>query len=123
MIKRIFIALWSGTACILLGTVLTDHQAFLGSLIGYWVGFGYTLWSHRETLRSSELDIQTAIKRVRRSFIKRLGVVTLIVVAVARFQESWLPSLALGVAIGMIVSFIIVAIHQISGERGDKKSA
>lgn len=122
MIKRSFIALWSGTAFILLGTALTDHPAFLGSLLGYWVGFGNTLWFHRETLRSSVLDIRSAIKRMRWSFVKRLGVITLIVVAVARYQASWLPSLALGIATGMIVSLIIVAIHQISSERGDKKS-
>lgn len=123
MIKRSFIALWSGTACILLGTAITNHPAFLGSLLGYWVGFGYTLWFHRETLRSSELDIRSAIKRMRLNFLMRLGAITLVVVAVARFQRSWLSSLAIGIAVGVIVSFIIVAIHQITNERGYKKGA
>lgn len=123
MIKSSFIALLSGTACILLGVALTGHQAFLGSLIGYWVGFGYTVWIHLETQRSSELDIHSALIRMRRSLMARLGMVTLVVVIIARFQLSWLFSLALGIATGVIVSFITVAIHKLHGERGDKRSA
>jgi hypothetical protein len=49
--------------------------------------------------------------------------VTLVVVAVARFQRSWLFSLAVGIVTGVIISFIIVAINKINGERGDKRSA
>jgi len=123
MIKSSFIALFSGTACILLGIALTGYQTFFGGLVGYWVGFGYTVWIYRETQRSSELDIQTALIRMRRSLMARLGVVTLVVVIVARVQSKWLLSLALGIATGVIVSFITVAIHKLHGERGDKRSA
>lgn len=123
MIKSSLIALWSGTACILLGIAVTGHQSYLGSLVGYWVGFIYTLWIHRETQRSSELDIRSALIRMRRSLVARLGMVTLVIVAVARFQSSWLFSLAIGIATGVVLSFIIVAINKINGERGDKRSA
>ncbi|HBV86718.1 hypothetical protein [Desulfosporosinus sp.] len=123
MIRSSFIALFSGTACILLGIAFTGEQAFFGSLLGYWVGFGYTLWFYREVLNSTELDIQSAIKRMRKNLMNRLGMVTLIVVAVARFQPSWLFSLALGIVTGVIISFIIVAIQKNYGERGDKRSA
>ena len=123
MNKSTFIALSSGTACIFLLIALTGYQAFLGSLIGYWVGFGYTVWIYRETQRSSELDIHTALVRVRRGLMARLGMVTLVVAIVARFQSTWLLSLALGIATGVIVSFITVAIHKLHGERGDKRSA
>jgi len=122
MIRSSFIALWVGTACILLGIALTGQRTFLGSLVGYLVGFAYTEWIRRETLRSSELDVNSALKRMRRNLVSRLGMVTLVVVAVARFQTSWLLSLAIGIAIGVIVSFITVAIHNIHGERGDKRS-
>ncbi|HEY8911244.1 MAG TPA: hypothetical protein VIM51_13345 [Desulfosporosinus sp.] len=122
MIKSSYIALWSGTACLLLGIALTGRQTLLGSLVGYWVGFVYTEWIRRETQRSSELDVNSALKRMRRNLVSRLGMVTLVVVAVARFQVGWLLSLALGIAIGVIVSFITVAIHKINGERGDKRS-
>ena len=121
MIKSSLIALWIGTSCILLGIAVTDHPNFYGGLIGYWVGFGYTEWIHHDTLASSELDIRSAIIRMRRSLISRLGMVTVVVAAVARFRDSWLFSLATGIAVGVIVSFITVAIHRIHGERGDKK--
>jgi len=123
MIKSSYVALLSGTACTLLGVALTGNQAFLGGLIGYWVGFGYTLWIYLEIQRCSVLDIHLALIRMRRIFMARLGMVTLVVVLVARFRSNWLFSLALGIATGVIVSFITVAIHKLHGERGDKRSA
>lgn len=123
MIKSSIIALWSGTACILLGIAISGQYSYLGSLVGYWVGFGYIIWIHRETHRSSELEIRSALNRMRRGLMARLGMVTLVVVAVARFQTSWLISLAIGIAAGVIISFTIVAIHETNGERGDKRSA
>lgn len=123
MIKSSFIALLSGTSCILLVIAVTGRDSILGSLLGYWVGFAYTLWFHRETQLSSELDIRSALKRMRRNLMSRLGMVTLVIVAVARFQKSWLFSLAIGIVTGVIISFIIVAIQKYYGERGDKRSA
>ena len=122
MIRSSLITLWSGTACILLGIAATGYQNLLGSLIGYWTGFGYTMWVYRDTQISSELDIRSALSRMRRSFFSRLGMVTLVVIVVDRFQKSWLLSLAFGIAVGLIVSFITVAIQRIHGERGEEKS-
>ncbi|AFM43467.1 hypothetical protein Desaci_4632 [Desulfosporosinus acidiphilus SJ4] len=122
MIRSSVVAFWGGTACFLLGFAVLGHQAFLGSLIGYWTGFSYTIWVYRDTLKSSELDVGTAIRRMRRNFFSRLGVVTLIVAAVGRFHRSWLPSLALGIAVGLIISFITVAIQRIHLERGEEKN-
>ncbi|AFQ46367.1 hypothetical protein [Desulfosporosinus meridiei] len=123
MIRSSFIALLSGTACILFSIALTGKQALFGSLLGYWAGFGYTLWFYKEVLLSSEMDIQSAIKRMRRNLIARLGMITLIIVFIARFQAGWLFSLALGIVTGVIISFIIVAMQKNYGERGDKRSA
>lgn len=122
MIRSSYIALWAGTACILLGMAVTGQQNLLGSLIGYWAGFGNALWVYRDTVISSELDINSALRRMRLSFFSRLGMITLVVTAVARFQKQWLLYLALGIAVGVIVSFITVAIHRMRGERGEKKS-
>ncbi|MGI6119951.1 MAG: hypothetical protein ACOYIB_05200 [Desulfosporosinus sp.] len=123
MIKSSFVALWSGTACILLVIAISGQQSYLGSLIGYWVGFGYVLWIHRDTQRSSEVDIRSALRTMRRSLLSRLGVVTLVVVAVGRFQASWLYSLAIGIVAGVFLSLIVVAMKKLHGERGDKRSA
>jgi hypothetical protein len=122
MIRSSLIAFWTGTACILLGLAATGYQNLLGSIIGYWTGFGYTVWVYYDTLVSSELDTRSAISRMRRGFFSRLGMVTLVVIAVYRFQKSWLLTLALGIAVGLIVSFITVAIQRIYGERGEEKS-
>lgn len=122
MIRSSLIAFWGGTACILFGLAVTGFQNLLGSLIGYWAGFGYTVWVYHDTQVSSELNIRPAIRRMRRGFFSRLGMVTLVVTAVARFQKSWLLYLAIGIAVGLIVSFITVAIQRINGERGEKKS-
>ncbi|KLU67060.1 hypothetical protein DEAC_c09940 [Desulfosporosinus acididurans] len=116
------VAFWGVTACLLLGFAVTGYQGFLGSLVGYWAGFGYTIWVYRDTLISSELDIHNAIRHMRRNFLSRLGVVTLIVAAVGRFQRGWLPGLALGIAVGLIISFITVAIQRNHLERGEEKN-
>lgn len=123
MIKSSIIALWSGTACILLGIAISGRQSYLGSLVGYWVGFAYIIWINLETHRSADLEIRTALSRMRRGLMARLGMITLVFVAVYRFQASWLFSLAVGIACGVIVSFITAAIQTIRGERGDKRSA
>ena len=123
MIKSSIIALLSGTACILLGIAISGRQSYLGSLVGYWVGFGYIIWVYSATQRGSELEIHLALKRMRWNLVARFGMVTLAVVLVARFQASWLFSLAIGIVIGVIASFITVAIHILHGERGDKRSA
>ena len=121
MIRSSFRGLLSGTACILLAIAVTGHQIFLGSLIGYWVGFAYTLWFQREALRIAELDTRSALRRMNRSLMARLGMITLVVVAVARFHRSWLYSLTFGIVAGVLISFIIVAIQQKNQrERGDK---
>ena len=121
MIRSSLRALLSGSACILFVIAVTGRQMFLGGLIGYWVGFVYTLWFHRESLRIADMDLRSAHKRMRKSLSARLGMVTLVVVAVARFQASWLYSLALGIVAGVFISFIIVAIQQKNlRERGDK---
>jgi membrane protein YqaA with SNARE-associated domain len=123
MVKKNLIAFWSGTACILLGVSISGQQSYYGGLLGFWVGYGYVIWLQLVSKRSSGLDIHAAIKRMRRSLLVRLGVVALVVAAVARFQPSWLFSLAIGIAAGVVLAFIIVAIIMIKGERGDKKSA
>ncbi len=123
MVKKNLLAFGIGTVCIFLGIVISGQHSYYGGLLGFWVGYGYVIWVQLTSKRSSGLDIHAAIKKMRRSIMARLGVVVLVVVAVARFQPSWLFSLALGIAAGVVLSFIIVAIIMINAERGDKKSA
>lgn len=115
-----FIMLMAGSALILIGVNFLGNQALYGALIGYWVGFVYTEWIYRETVRSSRMELKQALRRVRWGTLGRFGAVTIIVIAVARFHKDWLFFMAVGIAIGMILSIITVAIHMIRNEGGDK---
>lgn len=115
MTKSNFITLLLGTSALLLGVAYTGKANLLGALLGYWLGFAYTEWLHRDTLRSVDEEVFVAIKRMRRSFFARLGMITLVVVAVWRFRADWLFTLALGIALGLVVS-LFLGLKQITKE-------
>lgn len=103
--KRIFLLL--GTSGLFFAMALTHNNSFLGAILGYWTGFLYTQWLHKNTRSNINLEITMAIRRMRRSFFARLGFVTLVVAVVGRYQESWLFSLAIGIALGLAVSLVL----------------
>lgn len=113
--KRIFLLL--GTSGLFLAMGLTHNNSFLGAILGYWTGFSYTQLLYKNTQSSIKFEISSAIRRMRRSFFARLGFVTLVVAAVGRYQEGWLFSLAMGLALGLVVS-LILGIKEIV-ERGE----
>ncbi len=116
MTKSSFITLLIGTSTLLLGVAFTGKTNLFGALLGYWLGFAYTEWLRRDTLRSVEEEVSTAIKRMRRSFSARLGMITLVVAAVWRFRADWLFTLALGIALGLVIS-LFVGLKQITKSR------
>lgn len=113
MTKTNGISLLVGTSAIFIAIALTGESNLLGAVLGYWIGFLYTNWLHRDTLRSVDNDVFTAIKRMRRSFFARLGMITFVVAAVGRYQSNWLFTLALGIALGLVVS-LFVGVKQIA---------
>lgn len=119
MTKSKFVFLLLGTSGLLLAMGLTHNNSLLGAVLGYWTGFLYTQWLYKDTQNSAELEVSIAIRRMRRSFFKRLGFVTLVVAVVGRYQESWLLSLALGFALGLVVSLIIGIKEYVVAERGE----
>ncbi|WP_425805973.1 hypothetical protein ACHOLT_04165 [Desulfitobacterium sp. Sab5] len=115
--KTVFLLL--GTSVLFFAVVLTRNNSLIGAVLGYWIGFLYTQWLHRDAQSSIKLDTSEAVRRLRRSFVKRLGFVTLTVVIVGRFFKGWLFSLALGIALGLLVSLILGVIEFIKKERGE----
>lgn len=107
MTKNNLIPLLLGTSMLLLAISFTGKTTLLGALLGYWIGFAYTQWLHRDTLRSVDDDVFTALKRMRRSLFARLGMITLVVAAVGRFRTDWLFTLAIGIALGFVVSLFV----------------
>lgn len=91
---------------------LTGKTFLYGALLGYVLSFVNILWLHRDTLRNVDVETLIAVQRMRRSFFARLGMITLVVVAVERYQSEWLLPLALGIALGLVV-FLIASIKDI----------
>lgn len=118
MTKSDLILLLAGTSFVFMAVAVTGNSNFLGALLGYGLGYLLTIWLYRDTLRSVDDEVVVAIKRMRRSFFARLGMITLVVVAVGRFQEAWLPSLALGIALGLVVSLIVSMKQILSSRKG-----
>lgn len=113
MKKNNAIPLLIGTSLLLLGIAVTGQTRLLGALLGYWSGFVYTQWLHRDTLRSVDDEVFSGIKRMRRSYFARLGMITLVVAAVGRYRTDWLFTLAIGIALGLVV-FLFISVKQIA---------
>jgi len=112
------VALWGGTAIGFVATGLTMSWAFLGAILGYWLGFVNTLWLYRDTVSGMELDTLTALQKMRRSFFARLGLMVLVVALIGRFHAEWLLFLALGIAAGLIVSLELMIGHLLKQGKG-----
>lgn len=113
--KVIFLAI---TCLLLLGITTTGHRTWFGILLGYWMGYYNSEWLYRDILISTELDVYSAIRRMRRSFFVRLGIITFVVVGVARLQRAWLPNLAIGIAVGILISLIFMVRRHILSRKG-----
>lgn len=112
------LAFWGVTAALFVIVATSGRQDFLGAILGYWLGFLNTAWLRRETLRSVDLDIYQSVARMRRNFFARLGVITIFVVAVGRWERAWLPDLAFGIAGGLLVSMIFYIRRQFVKGKG-----
>ncbi|MFZ3371592.1 MAG: ATP synthase subunit I [Desulfitobacteriaceae bacterium] len=106
------------TSLVLLGITMTGNRTWFGVLLGYWLGYYNSEWLYRDVLISTEMDVYSAIRRLRRSFFVRLGIITFVVVGVARLQRAWLPSLAIGIAVGIPLSLIFMVRRQIMSGKG-----
>lgn len=109
--------LYGGTVCVLLAITLTGNRSWLGALIGYWLGFFNSEFLYRDTDHSVQGNLPEALKRMRRSFLVRLSILSLIVVGIALVQRAWLPSLVVGIAVGIPVSLILIMWrHSLNGK-------
>lgn len=119
MTKNNSMPLLMGTAMLFLAIAFTHNINLIGAILGYWIGFLYTQWLYRDTLRSVDLEVVAAVQRMRRSFFARLGFITLVVTAVGRYQTTWLFTLAIGLALGLLVSIFVGVKRFVNAERGE----
>lgn len=113
------IVLLLGTSVLFFVMALTHEFRLLGTLLGYWLVFFYIQWLQKVARSCLKLDVSVAIQRMRRSFFARLGFVTCVVAIVGRFQENWLFSMALGLALGLMVFLISDVMDYFHKERGE----
>ena len=120
MTKSSIIVLIAGSGCLIAGAIWSGNQAFFGALIGYLVGFIYIVEIRREAAMSAGLETRKALWKMLRGFLVRLVIVTIIVWVVARFQVGWLLYLAIGMAVGVVLSISTISIHMIQSKGGEK---
>lgn len=100
--------LLGGTVIVLLAITLTGYRAWFGALIGFWLSFLTTELLYRDADRSLQGILLNAIRRMRRGLFIRFGIISLVVVGIARFQRAWILSFIVGFAVGIPISLIYI---------------
>ncbi|HHV64462.1 MAG TPA: ATP synthase subunit I [Peptococcaceae bacterium] len=103
---------------IFLGIALTANYVWYGFLIGFSAGLFNILWLFRDASKAIHQDLPMALRIYYKSLFSRLGMITLVVATIGRFQPEWLFSLALGIAGGVIIPLIIAISNQLRSGRG-----
>lgn len=95
------------TLVLLAVTFISARWEFIGALIGYGMGYFNAEYLTRSILSGVDQDIKRAVRKAQFSFIYRWGFITLVIVAVGKSHKTWLPDLAVGLAVGLFLSLIL----------------
>ncbi|NLO96720.1 MAG: ATP synthase subunit I [Peptococcaceae bacterium] len=106
------------SSAILLGAALIGNHIWLGLLVGYLVGIINIQWLFRDIKQVAGKDINLALRRYYISFYSRLGMITLVVVMVARFWSERLYCLVFGIIVGVFIPLIVIICQYLKHERG-----
>jgi len=106
------------TLVIILGIYFTNNVNLLGILAGFLTGVFNVQWLFKDANKAIDQELSTAVKIYYKGLFSRLGMVTLVVVMVWRFQPDWLFYLALGIAGGIIIPLILEIRQQFLHGRG-----
>lgn len=101
-----------------LGIYATGHNALTGIFIGFLTGLFNVQWLFKDASKAIGQDLTQALRIYYKGLFSRLGMITLVVVMVWRYQADWLFYLALGIAGGIIIPLILAIRQQILHERG-----
>ncbi|NLM21225.1 MAG: ATP synthase subunit I [Peptococcaceae bacterium] len=103
---------------ILLGTVFSGNNNLLGLLIGYVTGIINIQWLFRDANQVIERDIKQALKKYYISLYSRLGMITMVVVMVAKFRPERLYFLVIGIIAGIFIPLVVIVYHYLKREGG-----
>jgi hypothetical protein len=103
------VVLIGGTACLLIVIILSGNKNWYGALLGYWLSFLNSGLLYRSVDRSIQqaTQIEANTYMLRGLFI-RLGILSFVVVGLARFYKALIPSFIIGFAVGIMVSLIFI---------------
>lgn len=105
------------TSGICFGILFTNYYPLLGFLIGFQIGLINIQWLFKDLRKVIDKDINSALRTYVLSLFSRLGLVTMIVVIIERYQHDWIFLLAVGIAVGVLIP-LMLAIKQIKSGRG-----
>ncbi|NLL53041.1 MAG: ATP synthase subunit I [Peptococcaceae bacterium] len=116
--RTLTIVLGFPLSVILLGTVFSGNNNLLGLLLGYVTGIVNIQWLFRDIKQVAERDIKQALKKYYISLYSRLGMVTLVVVTIAKFRSEKLIFLIIGIIAGIFIPLIVIVYQYLRREGG-----
>jgi len=105
-------------AIVLIAIFITNNYALIGLLIGFQTGIINVQWLFRDISKALDMELSTALKKYHFSLLSRLGMITLVVAVISRFQPEWLYFFVWGIAMGIITPMILTIMQKIKRGRG-----
>lgn len=110
---------WGGIALGLFLAAISGHIPLFGLAAGYLLGFLNMAVFYRDSQNMKEPDFRRVLKKSKRSLSIRYFFMIVLFLAVGKWRMEWMVWLAVGIALGLLVSFAI-KIRYIIAERGEK---
>lgn len=106
------------SSVIFFGIFFTGNDSLVGILVGFSAGLLNHQWLYRDANKALDKELEVALAIYYKSLFSRLGMITLIVVAIWRFRPEWLFCLAVGIAGGVIIPLVLSIRQQLLRGRG-----
>lgn len=108
------------SSAIIFAIYFTNRYYLMGILIGFLTGLINIQWLNRDSRKALSKELKGALRTYYLSLFSRLGMITMVVVSVAKFKTEWLLYLAGGIAAGIIIPLIIAVWKHYLTEGGDQ---
>ena len=116
--RTVIILIGFPVSAIFLGAAIFAKSELLGLLIGYITGVVNIQWLFRDTNKVIERHLKAALRKYYISLFSRLGMVTMVVVIVAKFRPEWLYLFVVGIIAGVFLPLVVIIRQYIRRERG-----
>lgn len=111
--KTAFVISCLVTLAVCVWVFITENSGYFGFLIGFLSGLvniqWLFVWDFNKAIKE---EIHEALRRYLKSLISRLGMITMVMAAVWRYQPEWLFYVVLGITTGIIIPLIVTIRQQ-----------